>query len=114
MAGNQLILLVLQKTTLAAGYFDRDQSAAYLQRAFLIGRVFRLRGCCMRAPSERDQCQAKLNILVEGFMRDDMPTYRDALAWLRDFADQKNVERGRVMCGSYWYTPQDQQRQPTD
>ena len=68
----------------------------------------------MSAPSERDKCQAKLNILVEGFMRDDMPTYRDALAWLHDFADQKNVERGRVMCGSYWYTPQDQQRQPTD
>ena len=85
MAGNQLILPLLQKRTPRS-----------------------LKFC------ERDQCQAKLNILVEGFMRDDMPTYRDALAWLRDFADQKNVERGRVMCGSYWYTPQDQQRQPTD
>jgi hypothetical protein len=61
----------------------------------------------MRAPSERDQCQTKLDILVEGFMRDDMPTYRDALAWLRDFANQKNIERGRVMRGSYWYTPQE-------
>jgi hypothetical protein len=57
----------------------------------------------MRAPSERDQCQAKLDILVEGFMHDDMPTYRDALAWLRTFADRKNVERGRVMCGSNWF-----------
>jgi len=79
--------------------------APHAQFAFLTGRVFRLRGCCMRAPSERDQCQAKLDILVEGFMHDDMPTYRDALAWLRNFADQKNIRRGRVMCGSYWYTP---------
>jgi hypothetical protein len=61
----------------------------------------------MRAPSERDRCQAKLDILVEGFMHDDMPTYRDALAWLRNFADQKNIQRGRVMCGSYWYTPKE-------
>ena len=61
----------------------------------------------MRAPSERDQCQAKLDLLVEGFMSDDTPAYRDALAWLRDFADQKNIKRGRVMCGSYWYTPQE-------
>jgi hypothetical protein len=61
----------------------------------------------MRAPSERDQCQAKLDILIKGFMRDDWAGYRDALAWLRDFADQKNIERGRVMCGSYWYMPQE-------
>nr|UXE45839.1 hypothetical protein Hi04_10k_c5342_00019 [uncultured bacterium] len=61
----------------------------------------------MRAPSERDQCQAKLEILVEGFMRDDWSAYRDAIAWLRDFADQKNIEQGRVMCGSYWYTPRE-------
>jgi hypothetical protein len=61
----------------------------------------------MRAPSERDQCQAKLDILIKGFMRDDWTGYRDALAWLRDFADQKNIERGRVMCGSYWYMPQE-------
>ena len=61
----------------------------------------------MRAPSERDQRQAKLDALVEGFMRDDLVAYRDAIAWLRDFADQKNLERGRVMCGSYWYTPRE-------
>ena len=61
----------------------------------------------MRAPSERDQCQAKLEILVEGFMRDDWSAYRDAIAWLRDFADQKNIEQGRIMCGSYWYTPRE-------
>jgi hypothetical protein len=61
----------------------------------------------MRAPSERDQCQAKLDILVEGFMRDDWVVYRDAIAWLRDFADQKNFEQGRVMCGSYWYMPRE-------
>jgi hypothetical protein len=51
----------------------------------------------MRSPSERDQCQAKLDLLVEGF----------AIAWLRDFAEQKNIEQGRVMCGSYWYTPRE-------
>ena len=44
----------------------------------------------------RDQCQAKLDILIEGFMRADWTAYRDAAAWLRDFADQKNIERGRV------------------
>lgn len=64
----------------------------------------------MRAPSERDQRQAKLDALVEGFMRNDLVAYRDAIAWLRDFADQKNLERGRVMCGSYWYTPREVDR----
>jgi len=44
----------------------------------------------MRLPTARDQCQA---ILIE-------------VAWLRDFADQKNIERGRVMCGGNWFTPQ--------
>ena len=58
----------------------------------------------MRAPSKRDQCQAMLDILVEGFMSDDMPA---ACAWLRDFSDQKNIEQGRVMRGSNWYTPQE-------
>ena len=61
----------------------------------------------MRAPSERDQCQAMLDILVEGFMRDDVPAYREADAWLRDFAYQRNIEQGRVMCGSNWYTPRE-------
>ena len=61
----------------------------------------------MRVPSERDQCQAMLDILVEGFMRDDVPAYREACAWLRDFADQRNIEQGRVMCGSNWYTPRE-------
>jgi hypothetical protein len=60
----------------------------------------------MRPPIERDECQAKLDILIEGFMRSDWTAYRDAAAWLRDFADQKNIERGRVMCGgNYWSTP---------
>ena len=61
----------------------------------------------MRAPSESDQCQAMLDILVEGFMRDDVPAYREAYAWLRDFAHQRNIEQGRVMCGSNWYTPRE-------
>ena len=60
----------------------------------------------MRAPTERDQCQAKLDILVEGFMGDDWDAYREAFVWLRDFTDQNNTERGRVMCGGNWYTPQ--------
>jgi len=61
----------------------------------------------MRAPSERDQCQAMLDILVEGFMRDDVPAYREAYAWLRDFAYRRNIEQGRVICGSNWYTPRE-------
>jgi hypothetical protein len=60
----------------------------------------------MRPRTERDQCQAKLDVLIEGFMRADWTAYRDAVAWLRDFADQKNIERGRVLCGSYWFAPQ--------
>jgi len=32
--------------------------------------------------------------------------YREAFVWLRDFTDQKNAERGRVMCGGNWFTPQ--------
>jgi hypothetical protein len=39
-------------------------------------------------------------------MHADWTAYRDAAAWLRDFADQKNIERGRVMCGGNWFTPQ--------
>ena len=61
----------------------------------------------MRAPSERDdQCQAKLDIMVDAFMRDDWATHRDAAAWLRDFTYQKNIERGRVKSGGNWFMPQ--------
>jgi hypothetical protein len=61
----------------------------------------------MRARSERDdQCQAKLDIMVHAFMRDDWATYRDAAAWLRDFTYQKNSERGRVKSGDNWFMPQ--------
>jgi hypothetical protein len=59
----------------------------------------------MRARTERDQCQAKLDILIEGFMGDNWNAYREAVAWLRDFTDQKNIERGRVMWGGGWHTP---------
>jgi hypothetical protein len=60
----------------------------------------------MRAPSERDQRDAKLDMLVESFMRDDMPAFRDACEWLRDYADQNKRGRGLVHgSGSYWYTP---------
>jgi hypothetical protein len=44
--------------------------------------------------------------MVDAFIHDDWAAYRNAMAWLRDFAHQKNIERGRVMCGSQWYTPQ--------
>jgi hypothetical protein len=60
----------------------------------------------MRAATERDQCQAKLDLLVDGFMGDDWHAYHEACAWLRDFTDRQNTERGRVMCGGYWFTPQ--------
>jgi hypothetical protein len=60
----------------------------------------------MRTPTERDQCYAKLDILIEGFMRGDWAAYGDAVTWLRDFADHKNIEAGRVLCGGYWFTPQ--------
>jgi hypothetical protein len=59
----------------------------------------------MRPPTERDQCQAKLAILIEGFMRADWTADRDAAAWLRDFANRKDIERGRVMCGGNWFAP---------
>jgi hypothetical protein len=61
----------------------------------------------MRAPSERDQRQAKLDILVKSFMRDDIPAFRDACEWLRDFADHTKRGRGLVHRGRYWYAPQD-------
>jgi hypothetical protein len=43
-------------------------------------------------------------------MRADWTAYRDAAAWLRDFADQKNIERSRVMRGAYWFTPNKSRR----
>jgi hypothetical protein len=60
----------------------------------------------MRAPSKRDQCQAKLDILIDAFINDDWVAYRDAALWLRDFAHQRNIERGRVKCGGNWFMPQ--------
>jgi hypothetical protein len=60
----------------------------------------------MRAPTERDQCQAKLDILIASFLRADWAAYREAFAWLRDFADQKSDDMGRVICGGRWFTPQ--------
>jgi hypothetical protein len=60
----------------------------------------------MRARTERDQCQAKLDILIEGFMGDDWNAYRDAVAWLRGFVEQKNIGAGRVKWGGGWRTPQ--------
>jgi hypothetical protein len=53
-------------------------------------------------PTERDQCQAKLDIPIEGFMGDDWDAHREAFAWLRDFTDQKNT----MMRGGSWFTPQ--------
>ena len=44
--------------------------------------------------------------LFHHLVGDDWTAYRDADAWLRDFADQRNIERGRVMCGGNWFTPQ--------
>ena len=61
----------------------------------------------MRAPNEpSDQCQAKLDIMVDAFMRDDWAAYRDAAARLRDFTHQRNIERGRVKSGGNWFMPQ--------
>jgi hypothetical protein len=61
----------------------------------------------MRTPSKRDdQCQAKLDIMVDAFMCDDWATYCDVAAWLRDFTHQKNIERGRVKSGGNWFMPQ--------
>jgi hypothetical protein len=60
----------------------------------------------MRAPTERNQRQAKLDILIESFMRADGVAYRDAAAWLRNFTEQKNIDAGRVMWGGSWSTLQ--------
>jgi hypothetical protein len=84
---------------------DFNQSAApvglleYLKEGWVCGGL-------MRVPTERDECQAMLDILVGGFMGGDGDAYREASAWLRDFIDQKNTERGRVMCGDNWFAPQ--------
>jgi len=58
----------------------------------------------MRASSESgDQCQAKLDIMVDAFMRDDWAMYREGAAWLRDFTYQKG---GCVKSGGNWFMPQ--------
>jgi hypothetical protein len=57
-------------------------------------------------PTQGDQCQAKLDVMVDAFIRDDWAAYCDAAVWLRNFADQKNIKRGRVMCGRHWFTQQ--------
>lgn len=43
----------------------------------------------MRAPSQLDQCQIKLDAMVAAFICGDWPTYRDAVDWLRDYLDSE-------------------------
>jgi hypothetical protein len=57
----------------------------------------------MRAPDERDQCQANLDRMVEAFMYDDWPRFREAVALLRDYVDQKQIAHSKVMRGCRWY-----------
>jgi hypothetical protein len=57
----------------------------------------------MRAPDERDQCQANLDRMVDAFMSDDWPRYREAVALLRDYADQRQIAQAKVMRGCRWY-----------
>jgi hypothetical protein len=58
----------------------------------------------MRAPAERDQCQANLDRMVDAFMYDDWPTFREAVAFLRDYVDQKQSAHGKMRRGCRWYT----------
>jgi hypothetical protein len=59
----------------------------------------------MRAPAERDQCQANLDRMVDAFMYNDWPTFREAVAFLRDYVDQKQSAQGKIRRGRNWYTP---------
>lgn len=58
----------------------------------------------MRAPDERDQRQANLDRMVDAFMCDEWPRFREAVALLRDYVDQKQIAQGKVMRGCRWYT----------
>lgn len=58
----------------------------------------------MRAPDKGDQCQANLDRMVDAFMYGDWPIFREAVALLRDYVDQKQIAQGKVMRGCYWYT----------
>jgi hypothetical protein len=49
------------------GIFDLNQSAARRQ---LVLSTLGFLPCRGRAPSERDKCQAKLDIMVDAFIRD--------------------------------------------
>jgi predicted deacetylase len=59
----------------------------------------------MRAPTERDQCQANLDRMVNAFMYNDWPRYREAVAFLRDYVDQKQSSQGKMRRGRNWYMP---------
>jgi predicted deacetylase len=59
----------------------------------------------MRAPTERDQCQATLDRMVDAFMYDDWTTFREAVAFLRDYVDQRQSAQGKMRRGRKWYMP---------
>jgi hypothetical protein len=56
----------------------------------------------MRAADQRDQCQTNLDRMVDAFMCGDWPIFREAVALLRDYADQKQIAQGKVMHGCRW------------
>src|SRR5262249_58493627 len=50
--------------------------------------------------------QGRVVSVVGACLGDDWDAYGVAFAWLRDFANLKNTERGGVTCGSRRFTPQ--------
>lgn len=60
----------------------------------------------MRAPGKIDQRDAMLAQLVEAFMSDDMPRFRDAAAWLRGYVEDCKHERGLKLIGKRWFDPE--------
>jgi hypothetical protein len=82
---------------------DLDQSTPASELAFF--RAVPPQGLSMRAPNERDQCQANLDRMVDAFMYNDWRTFREAVALLRDYVDQNQIAQGKMRRGRNWYTP---------
>lgn len=59
----------------------------------------------MRAPDQIDQRDIMLAQMADAFMARDDARYLEAVAWLRDYCDGMQHQRGRIKIGVHWFDP---------
>jgi hypothetical protein len=59
----------------------------------------------MRAPSETDKRDKMLAQIVDAFMADDTPRYREACDWLIAYAYKARSGNGKIRINHNWFDP---------